>query len=221
MIILALALAPVIAIIWYILFLDILNKEPVKMLILTFVFGLLSVIPAIILEVFGGNIIGEINSLPKAWFQAFIVVALSEELAKYFFLRRYVYAKPEFDEPYDGIVYAIMISMGFAAIENVMYVLEGGVGVAVLRMFTAVPARATFAILMGYWVGRAKMENRPELNWLGLGSAVLFHGLYDFFLLSELFEGQVFGAILSLLIGIFFTRSAIQIHRKYILPNAE
>ncbi len=217
---LALALAPVVAIIWYILFLDQLNKEPVKMLVLTFLFGILSVLPAILLEIFGGKLLGEINSLPKAWFQAFIVVGLSEELAKYFFLRKYVFSKPYFDEPYDGIVYAIMISMGFAAIENVMYVMQGGTAVAITRMFTAVPAHASFAVLMGYWVGRAKMENKPQLNWLGLGSAVLFHGLYDFFLLAELFEGQVFGAILSLLIAIVFSRSAIKIHRQYKMPVA-
>ena len=211
-----LALAPVVAIIWYILFLDKLNKEPIKMLLLTFVFGIISVLPAILLESFGGNLLGEINSLPKAWFHAFIVVALSEELAKYFFLRKYIFNKPDFDEPYDGIVYAIMISMGFAAIENVMYVAQGGISVAILRMFTAVPAHASFAVLMGYWVGRAKMENKPQLNWLGLGSAVLFHGLYDFFLLAELFQGQVFGAILSLIIALIFSRSAIKIHRQYI-----
>lgn len=218
MLALALAAAPVIAIIWYITFLDKLNKEPLKMLIRTFVYGLISVVPAILLSVFGGNLLGEINSVPKAWMQAFVVVALSEELAKYFFLRRYIFNNPEFDEPYDGIVYAVMISMGFAALENVMYVIEGGIGVAVVRMFTAIPAHATFAILMGYWVGRAKMENKPQLNWLGLGSAVLFHGLYDFFLLSELFEGQVFGALLSLIIAIVFSRSAIKIHRRYKMP---
>ena len=213
-----LALAPVIIILWYILFLDRLNKEPAKMLIYTFLFGVLSVVPAIALSLFGGSILGEINSVPKAWIQAFIVVAFSEELAKYFFLRKYVFNRPAFDEPFDGIVYAVMISMGFAAIENVMYVLQGGIEVGVLRMFTAVPAHATFGILMGYWVGRAKLENKPHLNWLGLGSAVLFHGLYDFFLLSELFEGQVFGAILSLLVGFVFARSAIKIHRLKKVP---
>lgn len=215
MLALALAIAPVVAIIWYITFLDSLNKEPLKMLVRTFLFGVLSIIPAVILEVYGGKWLGEVNTIPKAWIQAFIVVALSEELAKYFFLRKYIYNKSEFDEPYDGIVYAVMISMGFAALENVMYVAEGGLSVAIARMFTAVPAHASFAVLMGYWVGRAKMENKPELNWLGLGSAVLFHGLYDFFLLTEMFKGQIFGAILSLVIAIVLSRSAIKIHRKF------
>ncbi|MDB9883264.1 PrsW family glutamic-type intramembrane protease, partial [Bacteroidia bacterium] len=103
----------------------------------------------------------------------------------------------------------------FAAIENVMYVMQGGFAVGVMRMFTAVPAHATFAVLMGYWVGRAKMENKPYLNWLGLGSAVLFHGLYDVFLLSEYVPGQLIGALISLVVGIVFARSAVRIHRTY------
>ncbi len=215
MLLFGIAIAPVIAIVWYILFKDKLNKEPVKMLIFTFLFGVVSVIPAVLLEVFGGDLLGNVNSTIKAILQAFIVVAFSEELCKYFFLRKFVFNRKEFDEPFDGIVYAVMISMGFAALENVMYVLEGGLSVGILRMFTAVPAHATFAILMGYWVGKAKMENKPYLNWIGLATAVVFHGLYDVFLLSELFEWQLIGALVSLAVGMVLARSAIKIHQKY------
>ncbi len=215
MLLLGIAIAPVIVIVWYFLFLDKLNKEPVKMLIRTFLFGVLSVVPAVLMSLLGTKLLGPVNNIPKAFFQAFIVVALSEELAKYFFLRKYVFNRSEFDEPYDGIVYAVMISMGFAAIENVIYVMQGGLAVGVMRMFTAVPAHATFAVLMGYWVGRAKMENKPYLNWLGLSSAVLFHGLYDVFLLSEYVPGQLVGALISLIVGIVFARSAVRIHRTY------
>ncbi len=212
MLVFALAIAPIAALIWFFLHLDRLNAEPVKMLFRTFLFGLLSIIPAIILERMGMTWLGPVDSFGKAWVQAFIVIALAEELAKYFFLRRFIFNNKHFDEPFDGIVYAVMISLGFAALENVLYVMNGGIEVALLRMFTAVPAHATFAVLMGYWVGRAKMENKPRLNLLGLFSAVLFHGAYDFFLLTELFPGQVLGALLSLVIGIIFSRSAIKIH---------
>ncbi len=215
MLLLALALAPVTVIIWYILFMDKLNKEPWKMLFRTFVFGIVSIIPAIILEVVGSQYLGPVDNAGKAWIEAFIIVALSEELCKYFFLRKFLFKRSEFDEPYDGIVYAVMISMGFAALENVMYVFQGGVTVAILRMFTAVPAHAMFGILMGYWVGRAKMENKPIFNLIGLGSAILFHGLYDLFLLSEYIPGQFFGAMISLVIGLVLARSAMRIHEKY------
>lgn len=146
--------------------------------------------------------------------EAFLIIALSEEAAKYVFLRLFVYKSRHFDEPYDGIVYAIMISLGFAAIENVMYVMQGGLNVAILRMFTAVPAHACFAILMGFWVGKAKMENKPWLNWVGLFSAVLFHGAYDFFLLSDLVQGQLIGAIISLVLALILSRIAIKAHLK-------
>lgn len=215
MLLLALALAPVTVIIWYILFKDKLNKEPWKMLFRTFVFGIVSIIPAIILEVVGSQYLGPVDNAGKAWIEAFIIVALSEELCKYFFLRKFVFKRSEFDEPYDGIVYAVMISMGFAALENVMYVFQGGVTAAILRMFTAVPAHAMFGILMGYWVGRAKMENKPIFNLIGLGSAILFHGLYDLFLLSEYIPEQFFGAMISLVIGLVLARSAMRIHGKY------
>ena len=91
MLLFGIAIAPVIAIVWYILFKDKLNKEPVKMLIFTFLFGVVSVIPAVLLEVFGGDLLGNVNSTIKAILQAFIVVAFSEELCKYFFLRKFVF----------------------------------------------------------------------------------------------------------------------------------
>ncbi|MBR9861124.1 PrsW family intramembrane metalloprotease [bacterium] len=217
MVLLGLALAPVLAIILYFVFLDRFNKEPIKMLLMTFVFGVLSIIPAVLMEQYGMSVLGPTNSLVKDWIEAFIVIAFAEELAKYLFLRIFVFKSRHFDEPFDGIIYALMISMGFAGLENILYVIEGGVNVAIVRMFTAVPAHATFAVLMGYWVGRAKMENKPFLNWLGLFSAILFHGLYDFFLLADLFPGQILGALLSLIVAIILSRSAIKIHRSHIL----
>ena len=216
---LALALAPVVAIILYFRYLDRFNREPIRMLLLTFVFGVLSTIPAVALELAGAKLLPGLPKLAADWVNAFIIIALSEEFAKYIFLRRFVYRNHHFDEPFDGIIYALMVSMGFAALENVLYVVmagNDGVQVAMLRMFTAVPAHATFAVLMGYWIGRAKMENKPRLDMLGLFSAVLFHGLYDFFLLADLFAGQAIGAFMSLIVGIILSRSAIKIHRAHI-----
>ena len=185
------------------------------MLIRTFFFGVLSILPAIILETYGMKWLGPVDSVSKAAFEAFIVVGFSEELAKYLFLRLYVYNSKHFDEPYDGIVYAVMISLGFAALENILYVMQGGVSTAIARMFTAVPAHTTFAVLMGFWMGKAKMENKPYLNWVGLAAAVFFHGAYDFFLLQELFDGQVVGALLSLIIAIVLSRRAMKIHIRH------
>ncbi len=78
-----------------------------------------------------------------------------------------------------------------------------------------------FGVLMGYWVGRAKMESKPGYNWIGLGSAVLFHGLYDLFLLSEYIPGQFFGAIISLVVCLVLARFAIRIHGRYQFPSID
>jgi len=105
--------------------------------------------------------------------------------------------------------------MGFAATENIMYVLQGGYQVALLRAFTAVPAHATFAILMGYFMGKAKFSNsKVLLNFTGLFLAILFHGTYDFFLFIDFIPGVWIGAFISLLIGLFFARKAIISHQN-------
>ncbi|MCK6618664.1 MAG: PrsW family glutamic-type intramembrane protease, partial [Cyclobacteriaceae bacterium] len=85
-------------------------------------------------------------------FHAFAVVAFLEELSKFVFIRGILYHNKNFNEPLDGIVYAVMVGMGFATAENMIYVWHGGGGTAIMRMFSAIPAHALFAILMGYWL---------------------------------------------------------------------
>jgi len=108
-----------------------------------------------------------------------------------------------------------MVSMGFAFVENIFYVLEGGITVALLRAFTAVPAHATFGIIMGYFIGKAKFDNKPfKWNLIGLSVAILFHGAYDFFLFINFIPGISIGAFVSLIIGIVLSRKAIKLHQK-------
>lgn len=154
-------------------------------------------------------------SVLQQFIKAFFVVALIEEFSKYVIVRYFAQPRQAFNEPFDGIVYAVMISMGFAATENILYVLEGGTKVAILRAFTAVPAHATFGILMGYYMGKAKFgNNRIKMNLLGLSLAVLFHGAYDFFLFINFIPGIWFGAFVSLIIGIILSKKAIKKHQE-------
>jgi len=182
-----LALAPGVGIVFFIYFRDKFEKEPFRLLRNCFLFGMLSIVPAIFIEIgFGKLGIDENQNLLKTLVYAFFVVGIAEEMSKFFFLRMYAYRKKDFNEPFDGIVYAIMISMGFATIENVMYVIMGGLSAAVLRMFTAVPLHAVCAIFMGYFVGKAKFSKHPVLMMvLGCAMAVFMHGLYDFFLFQQ------------------------------------
>jgi RsiW-degrading membrane proteinase PrsW (M82 family) len=125
-----------------------------------------------------------------------------------------------FNEPFDGIVYAVMVSMGFATLENVIYVLEYGYETAILRMFTAVPAHATFGVLMGYFLGKAKFTRRKQLYYsiVALFAATVFHGAYDYFWfianVKGIWAGIWSGAIISLVIGLVLSRNAIRLHQQ-------
>lgn len=215
---LLLAIAPAMVIIVYIYLKDRYEKEPFKLLAKNFFLGaIVSVLITIVLGTLLGYVLPLTNekSIFQMLIKAFIVVALIEEFSKYIIVRYVAQRDKEFDEPFDGIVYAVMVSMGFATLENVIYVLQYGVTTGITRAFTAVPAHATFGILMGYFMGKAKFsENRISLNLTGLFVATLFHGAYDFFLFINYIPGIWVGAIISLLIGIFLSRKAMKLHQK-------
>ncbi|GGW70427.1 RsiW-degrading membrane proteinase PrsW (M82 family) [Winogradskyella epiphytica] len=212
------AIAPVLAILIYIYVQDKYEKEPKRLLISSFLFGgIISIFIVFALYFFTGRLIPVTDpfSIWQQFIQAFIVVALAEEFSKYVIVKYYAQPKKEFNEPYDGIIYAVMVSMGFACTENIMYVLDGGYEIAILRAFTAVPAHATFGILMGYFMGKAKFsKNRTFLNLTGLFFAVLFHGAYDFFLFIHFVPGISIGAFVSLAIAIILSRKAIKAHQN-------
>ncbi len=207
---LGLAIAPGLAIAIYVYWKDKFEKEPLHLIVKCFFLGILSAIPAVILSMAGESFLKE-----SLFLNVFIGIALSEELSKFLFLRYYAYKKEAFNEPYDGITYSVMISMGFATIENIMYTIEGGLSVGILRMFTAVPAHATFAILMGYFVGMAKFDPSKKSSYLlyGLLSATAFHGLYDYCLFQNEYPLIFLGALLSLVVGIYLSKKAINLHR--------
>lgn len=213
-----LAIAPICAILLYIYVQDKYEKEPRGLLIINFLLGaIVSIIIVLILYLFTGKFIPLTDefSVMQQFIQAFIVVALSEEFSKYIIVKYFAQPKKAFNEPYDGIIYAVMVSMGFACTENIMYVIQGGYETAILRAFTAVPAHATFGILMGYFMGKAKFsQNRFILNMAGLFLAVLFHGAYDFFLFINFIPGISIGAFVSLILGIVLSRKAIKRHQE-------
>ncbi|MFK8060738.1 MAG: PrsW family intramembrane metalloprotease [Polaribacter sp.] len=215
---LLIAIAPVTIIILYIYFKDKFEKEPIGFLFKNFLLGAsASILITVILGTIGAKLIPLTNetSILQQFLKAFFVVALVEEFSKYIIVRYYAQKNKEFNEPFDGIVYAVMVSMGFAALENVLYVFQYGVATGITRAFTAVPAHATFAILMGFFMGKAKFsKNRTQLNFLGLLLAILFHGAYDFFLFINFIPGISIGAFVSLFIGILLSRKAIKRHQQ-------
>ena len=215
---LLLAIAPVTIVVVFIYFKDKFEKEPISFLIKNFLLGaVLSVIITVFLSSLSNYffIITDAKSILQQFIKAFIVVALVEEFSKYLIVRYYAQKSKEFNEPFDGIVYAVMVSMGFAALENILYVYQYGINVGLTRAFTAVPAHATFGILMGYFMGKAKFSNQKiQLNLLGLVVATLFHGAYDFFLFINFIPGIAIGAFISLIIGIILSKKAIKRHQE-------
>lgn len=217
MILLLSALAPVATIIIYIYVKDLYEKESKRMLAYAFLLGgIVSVIITTLLYLIFDYILPspDNSNIWQQFVKAFFTVALIEEFSKYVMVLGFLQPKTWFNEPFDGIVYAVMVSMGFAAVENVMYVLQGGMDVALVRAFSAVPAHATFGIIMGFFMGKAKFsKNRIMWNFTGLMSAILFHGAYDFFLFINFIPGISIGAFISLIIGIILSKRAIKLHQ--------
>jgi len=209
---------PILIVIIYIYIKDKYEKESKRVLLVSFMLGaILSIVITTLLYVFFDLFLPlpDNYSIWQQFVKAFFVVGLIEEFSKYIMVRYYAQPRKGFNEPFDGIVYAVMVSMGFAAVENLFYVLQGGIEVALIRAVTAIPAHATFAILMGYYMGKAKFSNnRVKWNLIGLLLAVLFHGAYDFFLFIGFIPGISVGAFISLIIGIILSRRAIKAHQE-------
>lgn len=211
------AVAPAMVIMTYIYFKDVIEKEPIRLIAKNFLLG--ATISVFITSVLSGVLhsffpITDEKSVLQQFIKAFFLVALVEEFSKYVIVLFVAQRYKEFKDPFDGIVYSVAVSLGFATLENVLYTFQYGAETGIMRAFTAVPAHATFAVLMGYFMGKAKFsKNKLQLNLTGLLLAVVFHGLYDFFLFINFIPGISTGAFVSLAVGIFFASRAIKSHQ--------
>lgn len=182
------SLAPVFIILFYIYFRDKYEKEPLGMLVKAILGGIVIILPVFFVEQWLSALSPFTGKVGAAAWHAFVVAASTEEVFKYLALYLLVWKSPSFNEKFDGIVYAVFVSLGFAAVENVMYVLDGGMQTAAVRAFTAVPAHAIFGVVMGYYLGIAHMykEQRKEYLLRAITIPVLLHGIYDFILMVEI-----------------------------------
>lgn len=183
---------PVFALLYYFYHKDKGEKEPLPLMRDVFLWGILVIFPVVLVEIGLQTVayafLGE--TLPLVYFiiTPFLLVALPEEYAKLHVVRKVAYNHKKFNEIMDGISYCILASMGFAILENIMYTFQYGVQIGIMRAFTAVPAHAMFSGIMGYYIGVAKFKKDEEevrkLFKKGLVLGVIFHGLYDFLLMS-------------------------------------
>jgi RsiW-degrading membrane proteinase PrsW (M82 family) len=162
------------------------NKEPYSLLIQCFFAGVLS---AFVSLLFSGplGLIGYNKGVEGAFYEAFFIAAIPEELAKFLMLYWVVRRAHAFDHYYDGILYAVCVSMGFAALENVLYVSEGGYSVAITRAIFSVPGHMLFAVPMGFFFSYAKFQPSKKKYFLGLCllMPILLHGTFDFGLMAS------------------------------------
>ncbi len=181
--ILMLALLPVAAVFYYVYRKD-RDPEPPRTLGFAFLWGCVSVIPAIIAE-----LVFESENLA---IETFLCVGLVEESVKLAVLMLYIWKHADFNDSFDAIVYSVTVSLGFAAIENILYVFRGGIMVAVMRALLSIPGHASFAILMGLFFAKAKHHSyygRRQQQYLNLFLALLTattaHGIYDYLAVSS------------------------------------
>lgn len=172
---------------WYFNRYDVVEKEPLARLGLSLLFGSLSVVFALIWEAPFSTILQTAKSIKMQLVVSFLVVGLGEETIKFLATYLAIRQSPEFNEPMDGIVYSIATAIGFAIIENILYISSFGLTVAPLRGTIATLAHIAFSGLAGYYLGRARFSAKPiSLLIKGVILASFLHGLYDFILITQL-----------------------------------
>ena len=184
-------LLPVAVLLFYIYSHDKIEKEPPGLLIKLLFFGCLSCIPAVILETVWTNFLQGIGLNPYSviylLIENFLVVALAEEGSKRVLLKLGSWNNPAFNYVFDGVVYAVCVSLGFAGLENVLYISGFGMDVAVVRGLAAVPLHCICGVFMGHYYGlektyvvRGMVNEAKNAKLMGLLIPILIHGFYDF-----------------------------------------
>lgn len=215
--VLLLAVLPGLIISYGIIRADKYEREPLVPLLLCFVAGAAVTVPAVRAERWAFSWMGD----PPHYFLqtallSFGALALFEELVKFALLRALVFPSKLFNEPFDGIVYAVLIAMGFATWENIAYADRFGLQTVLLRSLTAVPAHLVFAIVQGYYAGLAKFDppNQRRLLARGLVLAIALHGAYDLLIMQHWSRWLVVFGTVCLYMSLFLCGRLIQHHQK-------
>ncbi len=204
-----LAVAPGIFWMYYFYKKDRCEPEPLALIVRMFVLGILVTIPAAAIEnaislfLIETSFFGIFYLYPAALvenvveiFLVILVAPVVEESSKYLAVRRTVYLDAEFDQPIDGIVYAAAVALGFATLENVIYVFSAlmmsvpvAISTGLVRAVLSVPGHALFAVMWGYALGYAKFmpeSQRRRVLMGGVALAIFFHGVFNFLVLTNI-----------------------------------
>lgn len=199
------AIAPAL-IIMFLVYLHDLKKEPIQMLVKAFFGGVLSIFIALAIAIPLGYFEKFFTpGFARSFYTAFFCAGIPEELGKWLIFYWLIRKARDFDQYYDGILYAIFISMGFALVENILYVMgpNGGMGTATLRAILSVPGHMLFVIPMGYFLSISKFEE-GKMAWrhqvLSLIIPMALHGTFDFILFYSEASKEVDPSLASFLV---------------------
>lgn len=198
-----LAIAPAAFLLWYIWKKDNYEPEPLHLVAWVFFLGALSVIPAGLIEL----------PFPEGVISSAFVAPVIEEALKFLVVFLAMYRHPDFDEPMDGMVYAAAAGLGFATIENILYVIEGGVAVGIIRAIASVPGHVVFSCLWGFGLGTAKFRPASERTVIilaGLFGSMLLHGIFNFSLGVFGAPGLLLVLVVIIPLGWWITRRNIR-----------
>ena len=190
-IVLVAGLLPCAVLLWYINSKDTIEKEPPGLLVKLLLFGCLSTIPAMVIEMVGTNILVNLGmsetSMLYMLLENFIVIAVAEEGCKKLLLRLGSWKNPAFNYVFDGVVYGVCVALGFAGLENVLYISGFGMDVALIRGLAAVPLHCICGVFMGHLYGlektytvRGMVNEAKNAKLMSMLIPVLIHGFYDF-----------------------------------------
>lgn len=218
-----LALLPGLLIIYYVYKMDKVEKEPWGLIFRLMLFGALSCIPAAFMEnaIAGFMPAYPPGSLSYALSMAFVSAAFCEELCKFVFLRFGTWNNPNFGYRFDGIIYGVAVAVGFAVLENILYVMQGGLYVALMRGVMAVPLHSFCGLFMGVFFGAAKdaqIKGKRSAKFMALALIVpmLIHGVYD----TLAFLGSASASIVLLAFVLVMYIVSIRCLKKYSKDDA-
>jgi RsiW-degrading membrane proteinase PrsW (M82 family) len=179
------AVLPSLLLLWFFYSWDV-NPAPWRVIWITFGLGIAMVAPVLALELTVFRDASIPNPYLAGLVKGFWGAAVPEELLKFLVVAGYCMRHKAFDERMDGMVYGAVASLGFATMENILYVTGADLPLALSRALTAVPCHAFLGAIMGFYIGQARFDSKSRGRYLalGLGLALILHGLYDFPLLT-------------------------------------
>ena len=186
-----------------------------SLLIKSFLWGMISILLVLAMQLIASYFqLDVLSNIRRVLFYALVIMAFFAELGKFFFLKGFVSTKTEFKTPVDGIIFSVMISMGFATMNNILSLITiPDLNVNVANAFTAGPANVIFGIMMGFFVGLGKLRKvRLVDSMTGLGAAVFFHALYAFCLLTKDYKLLLAFFIGSAIIAVSLCVAGLRIH---------